>query len=233
MLREYEGNIWEHQAWEKDAAYAGFLAYRDCGSGRSIDEAFRRYTETRESQKSGKKRKKAEKSGRKAQKKTEAKKPKVSSSFRKWKTEYEWDERIRAFDNFELKEIDAAKLAAKKEAEIEILGKMKEAALAATVKMLEKPSLEKVRKRYSVVKNMDGQDVQTLKEVITDQQSVFATEGMTKFVLQSLMPEIFGKKDKDEKKEETQIVIVRDVISGTQSEVYRRAEGNISLESAG
>lgn len=183
MPSEYIGHIWERQTWETDNQYGAFLAYRDLGTNRSVDAAFEVYDEKKKAQKSAKKAQKSAKKDQKAQKKKRA-----NGTFRGWVKDNDWARRATEYDAFVQHELDTAKLEAQKEAQVEIVGKIAQAALDATLKMLEKPSLEKVRKKYKVDK--DGK--QSLIEMITEQQSVFASEGIVRFSLQSLLPQFFG-----------------------------------------
>ncbi len=192
MHRDYEGNTWERQEWENDAAYAAFLAYRDLGVNRSIDAAYRVYSEAREKGKSAKKRKKALKSAKKAQKREEKVRP--SGTFLKWRIDYEWMKRASDFDVYTQRALDEVELEAKKKVKREYVEQVQIAALEALKKMLEKPSLEKVRKKYKVEK-IDGRDVQQLVEMITEQQSVFAAESAVRYVLDRTMSDYFRNSD--------------------------------------
>ncbi|MBL7991733.1 MAG: hypothetical protein JNN25_09870, partial [Candidatus Kapabacteria bacterium] len=144
---------------------------------------FEAYDEKKKAQKSTKKAQKSAKKDQKAQKKKRA-----NGTFRGWVKDNDWARRATEYDAFVQRELDTAKLEAQKEAQVEIVGKIAKAALEAALKMLEKPSLEKVRKKYKVDK--DGK--QSLIEMITEQQSVFASEGIVRFSLQSLLPQFFG-----------------------------------------
>ena len=218
MLHEYVGNIWERQSWETEAQYTAFLAYRDLGSNRSVDAAFEVYDKNKKSKKGVKK---AQKGVKKAQKKKQA-----GGGFRQWAKGNEWIERVAAFDTYNQRELDAAKLEAKKQAIIGLVEQMGKSAIDAGIKILEKPSLEKVRKKYTVMP--DGKQV--LTEVITEQQSVLAAPNFVREMLQMTMPEFFGKKEEEVKTEEPQIVIVRNVIA--QSDIHSAAGGNILPDNA-
>lgn len=205
MLREYRGNIWERQAWESDAQFAAFLAYRDLGLGRTIDAAFGAYSRKNADTKE---RKKGTKEAQKGAKKDQVLK-RANGRFRAWSKNNEWSKRALEYDNYELRQIDAAKIEAKKKAEAEKIERAKDLALAALERTLEKTTKERVRKKYEMVKGE-----QVLKDVITDQETVLPSFEAVKWTLQTRMPEAFGTAQGSEQTKEMneQIVIIRNVI---------------------
>lgn len=180
MQHIYEGNQWSKQSWENDAQYAAFLAYRDCGSGRTIDAAYKAYRKERARQKSSKKQKKAEKSS----KNTSKRGIQVSGTFAKWRVEFEWDERVRSFDNYEQEALDKAQLEKKKQEQEKFTEEVGVMAREAARRILSKPSMEKVRRRYKIVDN-----VKVLVEEVTEQSSIVAASDFVLKMLEYTMPQ--------------------------------------------
>lgn len=192
MLREYVGHTWERQAWESDAAYGAFLAYRDLGANRSIAAAYKAYSSAGKSQKSPEKPFKA----RKSPEETSTNASSVSGTFKKWVKDNEWSKRASDFDVFTQRALDEVELETKKKIKREYVEQLQTSALEALKKMLEKPSLEKVRKKYKV-EHINDQDVQQLVEIITEQQSVFAAESAVRYVLDRTMSDYFRSSDEE------------------------------------
>jgi hypothetical protein len=181
-VREYEGNIWTRQTWETDTQYSAFLAYRDVGANRSIDAAFKVHSESKKTQKGAKK---AQKGAKKDQKKS----LRANGTFRGWAKDNDWVKRASEYDVSVQEELDAVKLEALKDAEVEFVQNVKKAAMDATLKILQKSSLEKIRKKYVV----DKEGRQILVEMTTEQQSILGVESFVRYALESTIPEIFGK----------------------------------------
>lgn len=188
MHRDYQGNTWERQEWETDAAYGAFLAYRDLGVNRSVDAAFQVVQGKKKAQKGAKKAQKGAKKGKESKR--------AGGGFRAWAKDNEWSKRASDFDVFTQHALDEVELETKKRIKREYVEQIQTAALEALKKMLEKPSLEKVRKKYKVEK-VDGREVQQLVEMITEQQSVFAAESAVRYVLDKTMADYFRSSDDD------------------------------------
>jgi hypothetical protein len=188
-VREYEGNIWTRQTWETDAQYGAFLAYRDLGANRSIDAAFRAYSVSKKSQKVAKKTQKDAKKAQKNRSTQNASAQRAGPSFRSWAKDNEWTKRASEYDISVQEELDEVKLNALKDAELEFVQNVKKAAMDATLKILQKSSLEKIRKKYAY----DDDGNQKLVEMTTEQQSILGVESFVRYALEHTMPEQFGK----------------------------------------
>lgn len=90
---------WERREDETDLAWMAFRIFRDLGLGRTVEEAWRKYSEKRDL------------AGGKAQ-----------SHFHNWKAEHDWYERVEAFDRRKEKQHQEQLLAARREALEEIAG---------------------------------------------------------------------------------------------------------------
>ena len=203
--------------WETDAQYSAFLAYRDVGANRSVDAAFEVHSKSKKAQKGAKK---AQKGAKKDQKSKRA-----GGGFRAWAKDNEWSKRASEYDASVQEELDAVKLEAKKQSVLEIVERMKYATLDAGLKLLEKTSLEKVRKKYAIEK--DGRQV--LTEIITEQQSILASPAFVEKMFHLTMPDVFGKAE-SAKPEEQGIIIVRNVI--TQSDIHSSTGTDILSDNA-
>jgi hypothetical protein len=185
VLREYEGHIWTRQTWETDTQYSAFLSYRDLGGKRSIDAACEVYSEKKKSQIVAKQTQK----DAKGRKKKTVSVQRAGPSFRAWAKNNEWAKRASEYDISVQEELDAVKLDALKELEVDFVQKVKEAAMTATLNILKKSSVEKIRKKY--VFDDDGK--QKLVEMTTEQQSLLDVESFVRYALEHTMPEHFGK----------------------------------------
>lgn len=95
MTTANEAYPWEQLPGESEKAYAAFLAFRDLGVGRSLEEAWRAYQKQQTKPKPKAKTKKTKKQQKVAKSNT-----RPGSSFYGWVREHRWWERAKAWDYY-------------------------------------------------------------------------------------------------------------------------------------